>query len=217
MYEREAAIGAAPASAGGCAVFGPPELTPDVALRSATTCAAYMLARDAHGGPGHGDTRLSHPVAVADLLVEAGFDETVISAALLHDTIEDTALGIGQIENSFGPEIARLVAGLTEDLRIKQYPARKAEARARAIRDRRVAAIYAADKLANTRCLLEEGECVDGERLDHYVKTLRLFSEGMPDIPFLDELSAELTKLLDRDGGRIGSSASGSQPAVSCA
>ena len=62
-----------------------------------------------------------------------------MSAALLHDTVEDTALGIEQIEGHFGVEIAGLVAELTEDLRIRRYPARKAEARGRAIRDRRVA------------------------------------------------------------------------------
>ena len=104
----------------------------------------------------------------------------------------------------FGAEIAGLVAVLTEDLRIGRYPARKAEARARAIRDRRVAAIYAADKLANTRRLLDDGECIDGERLDHYVKTLRLFSEQTPELPFLPELSVALTRLIDRDAGRIG-------------
>ena len=64
-------------------------------------------------------------------------------------------MGIEQIESRFGPEVAGLVADLTEDLRIARYPARKAEARARAVRDRRVAVIYAADKLANTRRLLE--------------------------------------------------------------
>ena len=74
----------------------------------------------------------------------------------------------------------------------------------RATRDRRAAAIYAADKLANTRRLLDEGECIDGERLDHYVKTLRLFSEQMPELPFLPEMSVELTRLIDRDAGRIG-------------
>jgi hypothetical protein len=100
-----------------------------------------------------------------------------------------------------------LVAGLTEDHRIDRYAPRKAEARARAVQDRRLAAIYAADKLANTRRMLGDGECVDGERLDHYVKTLRLFSEQIPDLPFLAELSAELTRLIDRDAGRIGAPA----------
>jgi hypothetical protein len=195
------------AEAGGATVESPDRVPSFISASSPTICTAYMVAREAHGGPGHGDTRLSHPVAVAELLVVAGFGETEISAALLHDTVEDTALGIEQIEASFGVDVGGLVASLTEDLRIQRYPARKAEARARAIRDRRVAAIYAADKLANTRRLLDGGDCIDGERLDHYVKTLRLFSEQLPELPFLAELAVELTELIDRDAGRIGAPA----------
>lgn len=210
MYERDQALGVSRSPSAGCAVSGPLESIPDVALSSRQAHEAFLVARDAHGGPGHGDTRLSHPVAVAELLSARGFDQTVVSAALLHDTVEDTALGVEQIEGSFGIEIAGLVSQLTEDPRIRQYPARKAEARARAIRDRRVSAIYAADKLANTRRLLKDGECIGGERLDHYVKTLRLFSENVEELPFLTELSVELTKLIDRDGGRIGRAALGS-------
>lgn len=150
---------------------------------------------------------LAGAVGVAELLFDRGFDENIVVAALLHDTVEDTALGIEQIESRFGPEVAGLVADLTEDLRIARYPARKAEARARAVRDRRVAVIYAADKLANTRRLLERDEPIDGERLDHYVKTLRLFSEQLHELPFLAELSVELTRLVDRDAGRIGAPA----------
>lgn len=191
------------------ATIAPPDRTPEFIRGATTTRAAYLVARGAHGGPGHGDTKLSHPVAVAELLAAAGFGETVICAALLHDTVEDTPLDIEQIERSFGDEVAGLVADLTEDLRISRYPARKAEARARVVRDRRVAAIYAADKLANTRRLLEDGECIDGERLDHYVKTLRLFSESLDGLPFLVELSVALTTLVDRDADRIGSRAPG--------
>ncbi len=144
---------------------------------------------------------------VAELLGARGFDQAAVRAARLHETAEDTELGIERIEELFGPEVARLVAGLTEDRRIARYPARKAEARARAIQDRRTAAIYAADKLANTTRLLEGDKPIDGERLDHYVKTLRLFSEQLPDLPFLAELSVELTRLIDRDAGRIGAPA----------
>lgn len=189
------------------AAIAPADLTPEFIRGSATGRAAYLAARDAHGGPGHGDTELSHPVTVAELLFDRGFDETVIAAALLHDTVEDTALGAEQIEVRFGADVACLVADLTEDLRIARYPARKAEARTRAVRDPRVAAIYAADKLANAQRLLDRGECIDGERLDHYVKTLRLFSEQLHELPFLAELSVELTKLVDRDAGRIGAPA----------
>jgi (p)ppGpp synthase/HD superfamily hydrolase len=204
MYEREPMIGGAAAPSSGVAAPTQTDSIPDLALRSATICAAYLLARDAHPGPGHGGIEPSHPVAVAELLAAAGFGENEICAALLQDTVEDTALSIEQIEASFGGDVSGLVAGLTEDSRIDRYPARKAEARARAIQDRRVAAIYAADKLANTRRLLDDCECVEGERLDHYVKTLRLFFEQTPRLPFLPELSAELTRLIDRDAGRVG-------------
>jgi guanosine-3',5'-bis(diphosphate) 3'-pyrophosphohydrolase len=157
------------------------------------------MARAAHGGFGHGDTDIDHPVAVAELLSEKGFDETVVAAALLHDTVEDTTLTTEQIAQAFGAEVATLVAEVTEDPQIEAYPARKAEARSRVMRDRRAAAIYAADKLANTRELLAAHKDVRGEKLDHYIKTLRLLSDGRPDLPFLTELSEELRKLVDRE------------------
>jgi (p)ppGpp synthase/HD superfamily hydrolase len=203
MYERDRSVDLA-ASGVSEATVTTPDRTPSLARTSATIHAAYVAARNAHGGPGHGDTKLTHPVAVAALLSVRGYDEAVVSAALLHDTVEDTPLSIEQIESAFGAEIAGLVADLTEDSRIERYPARKAEARGRAVRDSRVAAIYAADKLANTTRLLAGDRPIDGERLDHYVKTLWLFSEQLPGLPFLAELATELTKLIDRDAGRIG-------------
>jgi hypothetical protein len=42
---------------------------------------------------------------------------------------------------------------------------------------------------------------VRGERLDHYIETLRLLSESRPELPFLSELSEELAKLVDREAG----------------
>jgi (p)ppGpp synthase/HD superfamily hydrolase len=172
---------------------------PEFAKGSPLTANAFRMALAAHGTPGSGETQIGHPVAVAELLSEEGFDETVVAAALLHDTVEDTTLTTGQIEEYFGAEVAVLVAEMTEDTRIEPYPARKAEARNRMMRDPCAAAIYAADKLANTRELLEDGEAVRGEKLDHYIKTLRLLSEGRPDLPFLSQLSEELAKLVDRE------------------
>lgn len=158
------------------------------------------MARSAHhGAPRRSDTDVDHPVAVAELLSEEGFDETVVAAALLHDTIEDTTLSLTEIGDRFGPDLAELVAEMTEDPRIERYPARKAEARSRVMRDRRAAAIYAADKLANTREMLAAHKDVPGEKLDHYIKTLRLLSDGRPDLPFLGELSEELAKLVERE------------------
>jgi (p)ppGpp synthase/HD superfamily hydrolase len=168
--------------------------------RSALLQGAFRMAHSAHQGPPRrSETDIDHPVAVAELLSEEGFDETVVAAALLHDTIEDTTLSLSEIGARFGPDLAEVVAEMTEDPRIERYPARKAEARSRAMRDRRAAAIYAADKLANTRQMLATQRDVPGEKLDHYIKTLRLLSDRRPDLPFLDELSEELAKLVERE------------------
>lgn len=162
---------------------------------------AYRTARDAHSAPGHGEKKLGHPLAVAGLLSQQGFGETIIAAALLHDTVEDTSLTIEEIRRFFGPEVTTLVSEMSEDPRIGSYPARKSEARSRVIRDPAAAAIYAADKLVNTRDLLNEPPGVEGEKLDHYIKTLRLLSDSLPDLPFLEELSEEMAKLVDREAG----------------
>lgn len=161
---------------------------------------AFRMARAAHHGSSRrGDTDIDHPVGVAQLLSERGFDESVVAAALLHDTIEDTTLSLAEIADRFGPDVAELVAEMTENPNIERYPARKSEARSRALSDRRAAAIYAADKLTNTRELLAAQKDVPGEKLDHYIKTLRFLSAGRPDLPFLTELSEELTKLVERE------------------
>ena len=158
------------------------------------------MARSAHHGSSRrGDTDIDHPVAVAQLLSEKGFGETVVAAALLHDAIEDTTLSVAEVAARFGPDVRELVAEMTESPKIQRYPARKAEARSRVLLDRRAAAIYAADKLANTRELLAAQKDVPGEKLDHYIKTLRFLSAGRPDLPFLTELSQELAELVERE------------------
>jgi (p)ppGpp synthase/HD superfamily hydrolase len=157
---------------------------------------AYELARSAHHGPARrGETDIEHPLAVAELLHENGFDEQVVAAALLHDVVEDTALDLASIGQRFGPEISRMVAEMTEDPSIEPYEERKAEHRSRVSRDRRAAAIYAADKLAKARGMKSADE-VPSEQLEHYRETLRLLCETHPDLPFLGQLRAELEGLL---------------------
>src|SRR5688572_13219374 len=146
---------------------------PSFATKSALLRGAHEFALSAHHGPTRqGDTEIDHPVQVACLLHDAGFDEEVVAAALLHDVVEDTAIDLDQIEARFGREIACLVGEMTEDEDIEPYEARKAEHRERVAGDRRVAAIYAADKLANARTLNEEAEETDRKKLEHYCRTL---------------------------------------------
>ena len=168
---------------------------PGFAERSPTLRSAYRFALGAHHGPAReGDTDIDHPVQVARLLHEHGFEEEVVAAALLHDVVEDTSINLDQIKGSFGDEIASLVREMTEDEGIEPYERRKAEHRRRVAHDRRVAAIYAADKVANTRAISSASEA-PREKLRHYRQTLETLCATHPDLPFLGALREELEAL----------------------
>lgn len=169
---------------------------PDFARGSPLLEGAYRFAVAAHHGPANkGDTEIDHPQEVARLLHQNRFSHEVVAAALLHDVVEDTTVDLDEICQGFGPDIQRLVGEMTENEEIEQYQERKAEHRARIARDRRVAAIYAADKVANTRDIRAGHSSPDPERLDHFRKTLEVLCEEHPDLPFLDPLREELDAL----------------------
>jgi hypothetical protein len=87
---------------------------------------------------------------------------------------------------------------MTEDATIEPYSERKAEHRGRVARDRCVSAIYAADKLASSRAFQRDPAGVGVQRLEHYIQTLELLCDTYPELPFLDDLRAELELLRDR-------------------
>jgi guanosine-3',5'-bis(diphosphate) 3'-pyrophosphohydrolase len=172
---------------------------PPFAADSRLLRGAYRFATLAHHGPAReGDTEIDHPTRVASLLKEHGFEDEVVAAAFLHDVVEDTSRDPGEIEENFGPEVAGLVREMTENESIEPYEARKAEHRSRVARDRRVAAIYAADKLANARTLNEMSQDPDGAKLEHYRRTLDTLSAEHPYLPFLGPLREELGRLISR-------------------
>ena len=72
---------------------------------------AYFIAKRLHDGQCRkdGNPYVSHPVEVAIILSELGFDVDVISAALLHDVIEDCNFTIDEIEKQFNSNVAKLV------------------------------------------------------------------------------------------------------------
>lgn len=78
---------------------------------------AFNFARQAHQGVRRlsGEPYIMHPIAVAQIACEdIGLGSTSISAALLHDVVEDTDYTVEDIENIFGPKIAQIVDGLTK-------------------------------------------------------------------------------------------------------
>jgi len=118
---------------------------------------AYLVAEKAHRGQMRksGDPYITHPVAVATILAEIGFEGTTIAAALLHDTVEDTDYSLDQLRRDFGEDVALLVDGVTKLDKVKYGDAAQAETVRKMVvamaKDIRVLVIKLADRLHNAR------------------------------------------------------------------
>jgi guanosine-3',5'-bis(diphosphate) 3'-pyrophosphohydrolase len=120
---------------------------------------AFNLAASAHEGQNRksGEPYIRHPVAVATIVARQGIDDVTIAGALLHDAVEDTPIGLKQLETDFGADLARIVDGVTKLERVK-YDS-KEEQQAATMRkmivaiasDMRVLIIKLADRLHNLR------------------------------------------------------------------
>lgn len=85
---------------------------------------AFDVAVDAHKDQRRksGEAYIFHPLAVARIVAsEIGMDATSIAAALLHDVVEDTIYTLEDLEERFGPTVARIVDGLTKISNLKKH------------------------------------------------------------------------------------------------
>jgi GTP pyrophosphokinase len=122
---------------------------------------AYVFSMKAHGSQtrASGDPYFSHPLEVAGICTQMKLDSATIVTALLHDTVEDTVATLADIERRFGPEITRLVDGVTKLSRIELHSeqAKQAENFRKLVlamsADIRVLLIKLADRLHNMRTL----------------------------------------------------------------
>lgn len=180
-------------------------LAPDFVRGSVLLEGAFRFARVAYRGAGRrGEAKLRHSVEAARLLHEAGFEEEVVAAGLLHDVVEATASQLSQVSERFGSRVAALVEAMTEDDRIESFEERKAEHRARVTaHGSHAAAIYAADKLAKMPHLRADPGSASERQLAHYQQTVEALSAGHPDLPFLGDLERELAALAVQRRDRI--------------
>ncbi|MFN2463152.1 MAG: bifunctional (p)ppGpp synthetase/guanosine-3',5'-bis(diphosphate) 3'-pyrophosphohydrolase [Candidatus Dormibacteria bacterium] len=127
----------------------------DVALLT----RAYETASKAHFDQNRlsGEKYIQHPLEVADILVGLRLDAETLATAILHDVVEDTYVTPDDLKRDFGPEIAKLVAGVTKLDKISMASAEKAEAEnirkmlVAMAEDIRVVIVKLADRLHNMR------------------------------------------------------------------
>jgi GTP pyrophosphokinase len=122
---------------------------------------AFDVARVAHADQVRhsGEPYLAHPLGVAMVIAQLGLDDVTVAAALLHDSVEDTAVTVADIEVTFGAELAAIVDGVTKLDRI-QFNSREAQQAATLRKmlvamasDIRVLLIKLADRLHNMRTI----------------------------------------------------------------
>lgn len=160
---------------------------PDADL--ASIIQAYNLAAKAHEGQlrASGEPYVTHPLEVAEIVAELRMDADTIIAAILHDVLEDTAVGAEQVQAQFGREVRDLVEGVTklklnlpdeasENQRRRAESTRAAESLRKMLlamaKDVRVMVIKLADRLHNMRTLdnlrPEKKTRIANETLDVY-------------------------------------------------
>src|SRR6202795_3850028 len=143
---------------------------------------AYVYSMKAHGAQlrASGDPYFSHPIQVAGLLAQMKLDTASIVTGLLHDTIEDTVATLDEIEHLFGPEVGRLVDGVTKLSRIELQAVQTQQAEnfrklvLAMSEDIRVLLVKLADRLHNMQTLRfikdpEKRRRIARETMDIYV------------------------------------------------
>lgn len=151
---------------------------PDANL--ATVREAHAFAEAAHKNQkrASGEPYIIHPIAVAQVLADMKLDLSSIVVGLLHDTVEDTAATLEEIEAKFGKDVAELVDGVTKLSKItfRTTEEKQAENFRKMIiamaKDIRVILVKLADRLSNMRTLEhmppQKQQIIAQETLDIY-------------------------------------------------
>ena len=152
---------------------------------------AYEIAAERHRTQVRrsGEPYLIHLLEVAHILADLRLDATTLTAALLHDVIEDTEFPVSRIEERFGAEVAHLVEGVTKISRLNMMApeARQAENVRKMVlamvHDVRVVLVKLADRLHNMRTLeyLESAkqQRISRETLDIYAPIAHRLGMGL--------------------------------------
>ncbi|HWK25430.1 MAG TPA: HD domain-containing protein [Solirubrobacter sp.] len=181
-------------------------LEPPYALNRALVAEAVTWAAELHGDQRREADHAAfilHPLEVAALLNGRGYDDEVVAAGVLHDSVENTDATVEDVRARFGDRCAAIVAAVSEDPAIEDYTARKAALRAAAFAGGPdVRAVYAADKVAKARELRAQAardpavlrDPQVARKLEHYDESLAMLRRAGGH-PMVDQLAFELWAL----------------------
>ena len=132
-------------------------MTSELALLLKALAFAAHKHRDQRRKDADASPYINHPIALADVLVNEGgvSDVEVVCAALLHDTVEDTATTPQELVDAFGPRIARIVAEVTDDQRLPKAERKRLQIEHAPHISREAKLVKLADKLCNLRDVAE--------------------------------------------------------------
>jgi guanosine-3',5'-bis(diphosphate) 3'-pyrophosphohydrolase len=138
----------APAETFGSPVLGGAELLRTVLF--AAERHRNQRRKDAEASP-----YINHPLTVANILANEGGvpDPVVLAAALLHDTIEDTATTPAELEAEFGAEVASVVLEVSDDTSLPRLERKRLQVARAPTASPRAKLVKLADKIANLRDL----------------------------------------------------------------
>ena len=177
---------------------------------------AYVFSMKAHGAQlrESGDPYFSHPVEVAGILSDKKLDCDSIITGLLHDTVEDTVATMEDIDRLFGPDVARLVDGVTKLSQIESQSDQKKQAEnfrkllLAMSEDIRVLLVKLADRLHNMRTLhhvgsLEKRRRISRETMDIYAPLaerigIRDWKDELEDLAFVELNSDGRLSIINR-------------------
>ncbi|MCK9540661.1 MAG: bifunctional (p)ppGpp synthetase/guanosine-3',5'-bis(diphosphate) 3'-pyrophosphohydrolase [Novosphingobium sp.] len=189
---------------------------------------AYVYTVQKHGSQkrASGDPYFSHPVEVAGLMTELKLDQETIVTALLHDTVEDTLATIEEVEKFFGPDVARLVDGVTKLSKIEAMT--ENERAAENLRkfllamseDLRVLLVKLADRLHNMRTLhyirsAEKRKRIARETMDiyaplaervgmyEYMREMQMLAFEQLEPEAYATITGRLAQIRELDGGHV--------------
>lgn len=125
---------------------------------------------------------INHPLALAAALANEGniTDATVIAAALLHDTVEDTETTLAELAAKFGPRVAAIVAEVTDDKSLPKQERKRLQVVKASAKSHEAKLVKLADKICNLRDIAAAPPVNwDGARKADYATWATLVIDGV--------------------------------------